>query len=303
MLRVFFLVYFFISNLCLGLDGARSFKERFADFKARAVSHENDVAYLLSQPPPPRSNFDLPPPPKNDESFPPEPQVDIPYLPVPDYNALVEDIDNNESVVVVEDFINEEGNQSVDNELGVEEAYAELYDTDAITKHEGFYLGAISGLIVSENVKVRKPSGTSASRNVSYDGESGYMLGFQVGHDFGFVKVEGEYSYYNFDAHSGADHLEARIHNIFSRFILEKDLSERVDLRLGLGMGMGIVDFEGVTDFMGTGFAYDFLLGTGYRLSRNWSLQMDYRYYLTAASEDYDHVKNHLILLSAGMDI
>ena len=129
------------------------------------------------------------------------------------------------------------------------------------------------------------------------------MLGFHVGHDFGFVKVEGEYSYYNFDANFGTDHLEARIHNVFSRFILEKDISERVDLRLGLGMGMGIVDFEGVSDFMGTGFAYDFLLGTGYRLSHNWSLQMDYRYYLTAASEDYDHVKNHSILLSASMDL
>jgi hypothetical protein len=74
-------------------------------------------------------------------------------------------------------------------------------------------------------------------------------------------------------------------------------------MRTGLGMGMGIVDLEGSTDYQGTGFAYDFLLGAGYRLSHDLSLQIDYRYYLTSASEDFDHVKSHMLLLSAHMDL
>ena len=50
------------------------------------------------------------------------------------------------------------------------------------------------------------------------------------------------------------------------------------------------------------GFVYDFFR-TSYRLSDNWSLQADYRYYLTAAHDNYDHVKSHLWLLSASLDL
>ena len=89
---------------------------------------------------------------------------------------------------------------------------------------------------------------------------------------------------------------------------MEKEIGDRFDLRFGLGMGMGIVGMEGSSvtstdDYSGTGFAYDFLLGTSYRLSDNWSLQADYRYYLTAAHDNYDHVKSHLWLLSASLDL
>ena len=40
-----------------------------------------------------------------------------------------------------------------------------------------------------------------------------------------------------------------------------------------LEWGWECTDFEGSTDYQGTGFAYDFLLGAGYRLSHDWSLQ------------------------------
>ena len=67
------------------------------------------------------------------------------------------------------------------------------------------------------------------------------MLGLQVGHDFGFVKVEADYSYLMALMLIGeSDTLDASIHNIFSRLILERELSDRFDFRLGLGMGMGI---------------------------------------------------------------
>ena len=64
-----------------------------------------------------------------------------------------------------------------------------------------------------------------------------------------------------------------------------------------------LLEWKSNDDYSGTGFAYDFLLGTSYRLSDNWSLQADYRYYLTAAHDNYDHVKSHLWLLSASLDL
>ena len=131
-----------------------------------------------------------------------------------------------------------------------------------------------------------------------YDADSGYFIGLQVGKDFGGIRVEAEYSYHSFDASTATSSLSASIHNFFSRLILEKELGDRFDLRAGLGMGMGIVRLEVTADYSGTGFAYDFLLGGAYRLAENWSLQADYRYYLTAAHDHYDHIKSHLWVLS-----
>ena len=65
------------------------------------------------------------------------------------------------------------------------------------------------------------------------------MLGLQVGHDFGFVKVEADYSYYNFDANGESRTLEASIHNIFSRLILERELNDKIDFENGAWDGDG----------------------------------------------------------------
>ena len=84
---------------------------------------------------------------------------------------------------------------------------------------------------------------------------------------------------------------------------MEKELGDRFDLRTGLGMGIGIVGLEDSSEYSGTGFAYDFLFGGAYRLAENWSIQVDYHYYLTAAHDQYDHVKSHLWTFSANLDI
>ena len=55
--------------------------------------------------------------------------------------------------------------------------------------------------------------------------------------------------------------LSASIHNFFSRLILEKEIGDRFDIRVGLGMGIGIVTLKITADYSGTGFAYDFLVG------------------------------------------
>ena len=315
--KSFFLpsISFFICFICFPCYSQivdLSFADRLSDWKERANAHENQVALLLAQPQVPRSNFELPEATKSidlTDSNPSVQQVDMPFIPVPEY-IEEEPEDKNETELISPAsstaILNvSESNTSSDLQQNVDEAYADLYNTDRPVKHEGFYLGLISGVLFPGDVVLREPSGISPSHpdNASYDADTGYMVGLQIGHDFGFVKVEADYSYFGFDANRGSDTLDASIHNIFSRFILEKELSDRFDCRLGLGMGMGITDFEGSTDYLGTGFAYDFLLGAGYRLSHDWSFQVDYRYYLTAASEDFDHVKSHMLLLSAHMDL
>ena len=308
MVRFFLIFSIFIFKICHAENTVPTFAERLAEWKSRANTHEDNVAYLLSQPPLQKSNFDIPVKPTvpmisdDIDLSQGDPQVQTPFIPVPEYN-VEQDNDINVSKNTLENDDLEDLNQSVDNQEGINNAYAELYDTDRLSKHEGFYIGLISGVVFPMDVTIRKPSGLSLPKNTSYKAENGYLIGGQVGYDFGMVRVEADYSFQSFDSNYASNIIEASIHNVFSRFILEKELNELFDLRGGLGMGMGIVDFEGMTDYLGTGFAYDFLLGVGYRLSKDLSLQFDYRYYLTAASEDYDHVKTHTLLLSVNMDL
>ena len=66
------------------------------------------------------------------DSFPPEPQVDIPFIPVPDY-IEEEPSDQDETDIIseppVSTDVDSESNQSLASQQGVDDAYAELYDT------------------------------------------------------------------------------------------------------------------------------------------------------------------------------
>ena len=53
----------------------------------------------------------------------------------------------------------------------------------------------------------------------------------------------------------------------------------------------------------GLGFVMTSFLGWSYRVMENWSLNLDYRHYLTAAHENYDRLQGHVIELSAGFDL
>ena len=61
-------------------------------------------------------------------------------------------------------------------------------------------------------------------------------------------------------------------------------------------------DLDG-KEYDGVGFSYDFLLGWSYRVMNNWSINLDYRHYLTAAHKNYDRLQGHIIELSAGFDL
>jgi opacity protein-like surface antigen len=278
------------SIVLLGQNTGLSISERLAELKARSNAHENQVAQLLAESPLGRTSFTLPTPaPSDSRSAPLEPTSPSPlFIPPPQYAEP--------------EYHNSEQNQSTDKNKDLDEAYAKLYEPEIPSRLEGYYFGPILGVVFPQDGAIRTHIGGRYTRD-TYESDSGYLLGVQVGKDFGSVRVEAEYSYHNFEASTASTSLSANIHNFFSRLILEKELGDRFDLRAGIGMGIGIVGLEDSSEYSGTGFAYDFLFGAAYRLAENWSIQVDYHYYLTAAHDQYDHIKSHLWTVSASLDI
>jgi len=303
-------------------------RERLADLLARVSIHEAQVTRLLSKNPVPRTNFDLPPPavnvttpsispipaPPPAPSAPvPLPSPEAPYVPPPQFGDPV----ISESVKVVpappslDDLVADpnqieiptpDGNSSEEGEEDLDEAYAKLYNSDVPSRHKGYYFGPLLGFIFPGDIATRTPNGGSPGGydTTPYESDSGYLIGLQAGKDFGSIKLEGEYAYHSFDASAG---MQASVHAFFSRIILEKEVGDRFDIRTGLGMGMGFVNLEKGVEFSGVGFAYDFLLGVAYRVGENWGLQFDYRYFLTAANDEYDRINSHVWLVSASVDL
>ena len=141
------------------------------------------------------------------------------------------------------------------------------------------------------------------SSKLNYKADLGYHWGIHLGKDFGTVRAESAYGLQNFSSNLDASSsFNSVIHNFSFRCILEKELGEFFDLRTGLGFGVAIVRMDGDVDTTGTGFSYDFLIGMGLRLTDNWSIQGDYRYFLTAAHDGYDRINSHLWILSACLD-
>lgn len=307
MIRFIFLLAFFFFLLgplfnLLGQQADPSLIGRIADLKVRAQDHESQVANLLAKPSIPRTNFELPF--SKVVEIENLPASQIPFIPVPEYvdgdSDLVREIPP--SSTAADESVNvDKGINAVKSseEAELEKAYSELYASKSYRRLEGYYFGPILGVVLPQDGAIRTRTNNSFIRT-PYTPDTGFIMGAQVGKDFGGVRTEFEYSYLSFDASNG---LSASLHNLLGRIILEKEIGERFDFRTGLGMGIGIVGVDSTHDISGTGFTYDFLLGAGYRLAENFSVQLDYRYYLTAAHDHYDHIKSHVWLVSAGFDI
>jgi opacity protein-like surface antigen len=334
---ILILTLFFLTGQIQG----QSIAERLAELKARSNVHENQVSQLLAERPLGRTDFTIPnsqavqvlPPPPPPSIVPAVPEArrveqQNEVIPVPIEPAtLAEANEQNNSTESTEDldeayakpyepeipsrlegyyFGPIDQNNSTESKEDLDEAYAKLYEPEIPSRLEGYYFGPILGLVFPQDGAIRTLNTLTTPATYTkemYDSDSGYFIGLQAGKDFGRVRVEAEYSYHSFDAATASSSLSASIHNFFSRLILEKEIGDRFDIRAGLGMGIGIVTLEETADYSGTGFAYDFLLGGAYRLAENWSLQVDYHYYLTAAHDHYDHIKSHLWTISASLDI
>ena len=137
-----------------------------------------------------------------------------------------------------------------------------------------------------------------------YDSKGGVVGGFRLGNDFGSARIEAEYAFLTHEIESILDSGDANIHNLKSRLILEKSLGKRADFRGGIGLGIAFINLDlGGKEYDGVGFSYDFLLGWSYRVMDNWSMNIDYRHYLTAAHKNYDRLQGHIVELSVGFDL
>tara|TARA_B100002019_G_scaffold292862_1_gene317475 strand:+ start:1250 stop:2305 length:1056 start_codon:yes stop_codon:yes gene_type:complete len=177
--------------------------------------------------------------------------------------------------------------------------YEELYSPKHPQRRIGYYFGPFIGTVFPDDSSV-KPTGTKEN----YNSKGGAVGGFRLGNDFGSARIEAEYGFLTHEIESSLGSGDTNIHNLKSRLILEKSLGGRADIRGGIGLGVAFInkDLAG-KEYDGVGFSYDFLLGWSYRVMDNWSINLDYRHYLTAAHKNYDRLQGHIIEFSAGFDL
>ena len=294
---------FLICGQTVSSDGV-DLQTRLAAIQSRSAEHEARVRSLLAQPDLVGTNFDLPITPNTvevDEL--PEVDVEPSFMPVPEYYDAdeIEEVKEVPSPPSADDLVAdpnlETSSETEKPSEDLDEAYSALYDSKVPERHFGYYFGALLGFAMPDDGALRDQiSGTK----IPYESDLGFLIGLHLGKDFGTSRVEAEYNYLNFD---GSGDVEVSSHNMMLRLMLEFEVGDRFDWRTGLGMGVGFLNLEHVRDYGGTSFAYDFLLGMGYRVGENWSLQLDYRYYLTAANDEYDRLQSHMILFSADFDL
>jgi len=153
----------------------------------------------------------------------------------------------------------------------------------------GGYLGIEGGAVWPEDVSL-------SGGNLSFD--TGWSLGAVAGYNFGTWRREGEYAYRSNDGSAtvsagtsgvsetgGGDTVtNALMLNAFYDFRM---VSPTVYPYLGAGMGFAWVDQEVTTpsfrvDDSDTVFAYQFIAGIGFDLSKAFTMALDYRYFATA---------------------
>ena len=174
-----------------------------------------------------------------------------------------------------------------------------MYAPKVPQRRLGYFFGPFIGPVFPDDSAVRTGSGTEG-----YQSDTGVTAGLRIGNDFGFTRIEGEYGFLTHNIHSPGKSGDVQLHNLQSRLILEKSLGSRADLRGGIGLGLSFIDKNlGGENYDGVGFSYDFLLGWSFRVMDNWSINMDYRHYLTAAHENYDRLQGHVVELSTSFDL
>ena len=323
------LPYFTFSVFCFGQASTSdryAFSAKISALKSRSITHEKQIAELLSQTDLEPTNFDLPrkrsaPVDKIDAIAPPVPPA--PYLPVPEYYEVKPPIPKEQTGD--EGQISEgrlapqesDGEKDVDDAKGLElsnrgdeiksgqsvvqSGEDNAGDTITLARHEGYYFGPLLGFAFPDDGAVRDIN----LGKIPYESDSGYVLGLKFGKDFGTIKWEADYSLLGFDASSTAagQNYEISSHGLSTRLILEKEIGELFDIRTGLGMGVGFTSIEGGGDYSGESFIYDFGLGIGYRIRENMSISIDYKYFLSAAEDAYDRIKSHMFIASANLDL
>lgn len=134
------------------------------------------------------------------------------------------------------------------------------------------------------------------------DFSNGYQAGFLLGRDFGNIRVEGAADVLLYDEAEGKG--EARIYPFLARVLWDKPIHERLDFRAGFATGASVarINYDNKS-YGGVAFSYDFLLGAGVRLTDALGLNLDYHYFLTAASDDFRRLEAHLFAAQLQFDL
>ena len=164
---------------------------------------------------------------------------------------------------------------------------------DIPLRNEGYYLGLLGGNVLPLD---------GAVGGASMQFKNGFLAGVLLGRDFGTIRVEAEHDAIYYDQKNGTG--SAEVHPVLLRCIFEKEMGTRIDFRAGIGTGVTLTQLNFDRNaFGGVTFCYDFLLGTGIRLNETLALNLDYRYFLTAAGDDYQRLQSNLLIASLQFDL
>ena len=266
-----------------------SLENRAQSLSQRLNAHEAFLAEILSRPDPiyprprparPISPQPNPPAPQSIKPVPPPGIIPGGRLPAPRYD------------------------QSPASDTSTPTPPSHWEKPDVALRNDGYYLGIVGGNVLPLDGAVRwkQPPPASGMASAPMQFEKGYLAGVLLGRDFGFIRVEGEHNAIHYDQKN--DSGSAAVHPVLFRCIFEKEIGTRVDLRAGIGAGISLaqLNYDGKV-FGGVSFCYDFLLGTGIRLNEALALNLDYRYFLTAASEDFKRLQSNLLTASLQFDL
>ena len=186
---------------------------------------------------------------------------------------------------------------TIEDEVGP--TYEELYAPKVPQRRLGYFFGPFIGPVFPDDSAIRTGSAQRDTSPIQV-----LLLVCGSGMILDLPGSKGEYGFLTHNIHSPGKSGDVQLHNLHSRLILEKSLGSRADLRGGIGLGLSFIDKNlGGENYDGVGFSYDFLLGWSFRVMENWSINMDYRHYLTAAHKNYDRLQGHVVELSTSFDL
>jgi len=302
--RIFATLTLFLASL--PIFGETDLSQKILLLRKKAQEHKAYIKNLLTQDASfqssvPEAGNEIEPKPAQEGipellDFSKQSKVDVPSTPLP--SEVVQELQ--QQVVANPDYTSSDPLYPFANNLpenkndpngldptNVTEAYQALYESKHPERRLGYYFGPFMGVVFPDDLTVDGTANQSGN---------GPLLGLRVGRDFGAIRVEGEYSYIFYDLNQGGD---ATLHNFFSRYILESEMGDQADFRVGIGLGLTSIGVDSEHEVC---FAYDFLLGWSYRVSDFWGLSLDYRHFLTASSQTFSRMQGHVLEVSANFD-
>ncbi|MDA9962591.1 hypothetical protein N9D63_06860 [Opitutales bacterium] len=275
----------FSSAQGININEFSSLANRAQSLSERLNAHEALLAEILSRPDPiyprprvpqPKPSQPAPPAPRPIEPAPKPGTIPGGRLPAPRYDQ------------------SQLSQPKQDSDTSTQTPASQWGKPDIPLRNDGYYLAILVGNVW--------PLNSGSRRGSTMEFEHGSLVGVLLGRDFGTIRVEVEHDAVYYDQRDGTG--SAGIHPVLFRCIFEKEVGTRVDLRAGGGAGIALAKLnDGSNSYRDGSFCYDFLLGIGTRFNRTLTMNFDYRHFLTAASDHYQHLQSNLFTASLQFDL